>query len=778
MKRVFPIFLVLLMICFTACSTNLDPNPSSTPSPSPSSNPNPVPIYISAPYTLAEGETIDSKILDPVFYENENGPTIGVTMLGVIEYDGMYFRDLNNNHELDVFEDWRNDASTRAAAMAASLSNSQLAYNLLNIMMYSPKKTAVADVVDENGKPVWANLFSNTIEDLNTQRYRNFVVRNNPATEVAVWFNNGLEQYAEWDAIQRNETAVPFLSFTNPISHGLPSSEGVAAACLGDGNADLVLRDAQYDGDIMWAKGIDGIYGPQIDLATDPRWSRNGTTYGEVVWMAEQIAESLVIGYQNGDDGMVKGSILLTIKHFPGDGAAYNGFESHGNTGRYRIYQTENSLALYQLRPFIAAIEAGAAGVMPGYSQPVNDGRSAPQSITYNGETYDLLFDGYGNAFNEDILQTLLRNILGFDGLINSDSVSNSNAHGVNEYGDNLTPLQQTVLYVKAGCDAGVFAAGGAMGGMTIHPELIEQALNEGLLTRADLERAAYYRLKPRAESGDLDNPYRDMEESLAIVNGLTPKVAELAEEANLKSVVLLKNLEHTLPLVDKTQKIYVGGYNQKGNANVSGFKTKLTDLGYNVVQDYNEADVAYLRVSPTLVGQGSNQLAILDLGQDMVTPVYDEMAKPTGQTATITTVLNMANFQQIANAIHAKGGKVIGEIVANSPWILTEMEPYCDALIATFSTSDSAIATVVSGGYAPTGRLPMTMVADASVIALVPTEINGEIWEVCVSPNDVPGYDKPRYMDPAVLAASPSGTYAYKDAASQFYWSGFGLTY
>ena len=239
MKRVLSISVTLLLfvmltIGLTACKSG-EEDPTQDP----------VATYISAPYTLAEGETIDSQFLEPVFYENDNGPTIGVTLLGVIELAGMSFRDLNNNHELDVFENWRNDAETRAMAMAESLSDTQLTYNLLNNMMYSPKASTVEAAVDENGEPVWEKVFSNTIQDLNYAKFRNFVVRRNPPTEVAVWFNNGLEQYAEWDAIQRGETAVPFMSFTNPISHGMPSSEGVAAAALGDGNADLVLLDSQ-----------------------------------------------------------------------------------------------------------------------------------------------------------------------------------------------------------------------------------------------------------------------------------------------------------------------------------------------------------------------------------------------------------------------------------------------------------------------------------------------------------------------------------------------------
>ena len=753
--------------------------------------------YIAAPYTAADATALTAQILDPVFYENENGPTVGVTLLGVIAEDGQYFRDLDNDQELDDFEDWRLDAETRAKAMAAALTDTQLTHQVVNVMAYSPKSTAVADVVDENGAPVWNLLYTATggygnsdedpnatnIDWLNTSKSRTFVLRSNPETEVAVWFNNGLEQYSEYDAIANGEVAVPFFMFTNPISHGLPKSEGVAAAALGTGNADIVLEDAQYDREVMWAKGVDGLYGPQVDLATDPRWSRNSSTYGEREDMSSEIAANLVKGYQNGDQGMVEGSVLVTIKHFPGDGAAYNGFESHGQTGRYRIYSTENSLANYQLKPFIAAIEAGAAGIMPGYSQPIIDDRIAPQSITYNGQTYDIRFGGRGNAFNEDILHPLLRDILGFDGLINSDSLSMDAQQGV----EDLSNYERMVQYIKAGCDAGVINfQGGSTRDMATNndptaddpSELLDEALANGDVTREELEDAAYHRLLPQVQSGNLDNPYRDMEESVATVNEVTPKVEAIAEQINLDSVVLMKNSNSTLPLSDTGVSIYVQGFNQNDDYDATALTEALEAAGYTVVDDYNEADVAYLRVDPTIVGTGSSELAILDLAEDVETPVYDDNAKRTEDTTLVTTVYGMDKFKEIADAVHANGGKVIGEINASNAWILTNMEPYCDALLGTFKNTDESVVQIVSGASNPTGKLPMTMVADDSVIALVETDLGGEVWDVCVSPNDVPGYVKDQYMDADVLAASPSGSYAYKDADGNMYVSGFGLSY
>ena len=783
-KKLIALLLALVMVMSLAACNNAATTESEAPSDpppatsAPSENKGPEDGYIPAPYTANSPEELMAQIYTPVFYENGEGePTIGVTLLGVVVKDGKYFRDLNNNQQLDDFEDWRLDADTRAAAYAATLTDFQLTHEIDNVAQFSPNNSKTADVVDENGNPVWGLIipdgsgsgeYANSVEYFDDTGFRNFVLRSNTDVEVGVWFNNGMEQYAEYDAVRTGTTAVPYWMFTNPIGYGMPGSDGVAAAALGDGNADFVLEGSEYDRIMMWAKGVDGIYGPQIDLVTDPRWSRNNGTYGEREETAAQIARALVVGLQNGDQGMVEGSVLVTVKHFPGDGAAYNGFESHGQTGRYRVYSTENSLADYQLKPFIAAFEAGAAGIMPGYSQPIIDARIAEQHITYNGKTYDIKLEGRGNAFNEDVLQYLAREVLGFDGLINSDSLQLNSQQGV----EDLSEYERAVLFVKAGCEAGVLAFNEKSAA-----EYFAEALGKGDLTRADLEKAAASRAKPHMQSGNMENPYRDLDQSVADYNDALTKAQGVAADTNLKSVVLMKNSGSALPLASGT-KVYVGGYNQKDDAKVDGIIAALEAEGLTIVEDYNDADVAYLRVTPSIQGSGGSNLAILDLAEDVVTPVYDNNAKRTDETAIITTVANMKGFKKVADAVHANGGKVIGQIEASNAWILSNMEPYCDALIGTFSTSDTAIAQVVAGKYKPTGKLPITMVADASVIALVETDLDGEIWDVCVSPNDVPGYVKDQYMDADVLAASPSGSYAYKDADGNLYQSGFGLSY
>ena len=76
------------------------------------------------------------------------------------------------------------------------------------------------------------------------------------------------------------------------------------------------------------------------------------------------------------------------------------------------------------------------------------------------------------------------------------------------------------------------------------------------------------------------------------------------------------------------------------------------------------------------------------------------------------------------------------------------------------------------------TGKMSLTMVSCPEVIAISEKEIDGVMREVCASPNDVPGYDKDQYIDPAILAKVKGGSYAYCDEDGNYYRSGFGLRY
>lgn len=751
--------------------------------------------YIAAPYTVEDGIECPTEYLAPVFYENADGPTIGVTLVGVIQQDGLYFKDSDNDQELDAFEDWRLSAEERAADLVGKMSQEQRIGLLKNSLLTNPNATTADEAYDENGNVILSQLLTLPVEEeeaeeetgdtaaqwqaamaaaysydnVTVSEVRSGVIRKDTDTETGALFNNALNMLAEFTAVSKGEVNVPYAIISNPMTTGYPATQGFAAAAIGDGNYDLIQKYAELDAAIWDAKGIRQMYGPQIDLITDPRWSRNSTTYTEDPETMAGIVNALVVGYQHGTDGAQDGDVALIMKHFPGDGAAENGHESHYGKGQWRIYATEGSLEKYQLVGFQAAVDAGVAGIMPSYSRPATDGRSAAQS--YRG--VELTPDEIGSAYNTTILQTLLKDTMGFTGFINSDSnIITSQNWGAQD----MTEAERYAAVINAGCDV---IGDGFSAAMDL--TAVTEAVTSGLVTEEAFNRATTNRMVSYINMGMFDNPYRDAAESKALGEEKAEEVAAMKTELNQKSVVLLKNHESALPLSDTSKKVYVASFTAKGSddAAVESWTAAFEAAGYTLVESAEEADIALLDVVPGGIANETPYMAVIDLVDELeVDELNTEDQSKTGETVDATTLADVKKIASAADAVHANGGIVVASINISNPWILTNLEPYCDALIGSFSTSVEGRMDVLTGAYNPTGKLPVTMVSCNEVVAVNDTDIDGTTYPVCVSPNDVPGYDKDQYIAEDVLAQSPSGSYAYQDADGNVYALSFGLSY
>lgn len=766
---------------------------------------------IPAPYALEAGESITDRYLEPVVFHNENGPDIGVTTCGVIVRDGLYFKDMDNSGELAPYKDWRLSPEERAKDMVAHLCLDQQAGLVLNTLFNTPVAPTRAAATGADGKLEMSKIYKHhdpdekpipgplpgmtmSIDDADvTDRHITAgVYRGDMHCEagmVALYHNAGT-QMLEYEAC-KGGVAIPYSLHTNPINIGYPDSLGIGAAVLGDGNADFVYEMADTDRKMMKAEGLHIMYGPQVDVATDPRWPRTNGTYGERTDVTSDITEALIKGYQNGDDGLNEGSVVLTVKHFPGDAPSENGFEPHVPIGQWRIYRTPGSMEKYHLPPFQRAFDHKASSIMPDYSRIAADSRAVPQ--TYRGEVTST--EAVPSAYSKELLTDLARNKMGFDGYINSDSgITSVQIYGV----EDLTVPQRYAKAISAGTDV--------IGGNT-DPENIIKAVEEGLLPKADLDRASYNRLLSLFRTKRVDNPYLDPDQADQARQDNFDGAKKKAYEANQKAVVLVKNHDHILPLA-KEKKVCIvtfkgvdSGFAQMAQAMGAGLGSADADealrktlaeaferKGYTVVATPEEADVLYLHVWPISNGVVFYQFAmpVIEMGE-IVTDEREtnKSQKKTGKQVTVTTLKNVEKIRELADAIHARGGKVVGTCVVNNPWLLDKLEPYCDALTIQYTVSTVALnnalnaqVDVISGDFAPTGKLSLTMVSDPAVIAITEQEIDGVVREICASPNDVPGYDKDPYIDPAILAGVRGGSYAYCDADGNYYRSGFGLNY
>lgn len=766
---------------------------------------------IPAPYALEAGESITDRYLEPVVFQNENGPDIGVTTCGVIVRDGLYFKDMDNSGELAPYKDWRLSPEERAKDMVVHLRLDQQAGLVLNTLFNTPVAPTRAEAAGADGKPEFGKIYKHhdpdekpipgplpgmtmSIDDADVldKHITAGVYRGDMHCEagmVALYHNAGT-QMLEYEAC-KGGVAIPYSLHTNPINIGYPDSLGIGAAVLGDGNADFVYEMADTDRKMMKAEGLHIMYGPQVDVATDPRWPRTNGTYGERTDVTSDITEALIKGYQNGDDGLNEGSVVLTVKHFPGDAPSENGFEPHVPIGQWRIYRTPGSMEKYHLPPFQRAFDHKASSIMPDYSRIAADGRAVPQ--TYRGEVTST--EAVPSAYSKELLTDLARNKMGFDGYINSDSgITSVQIYGV----EDLTVPQRYAKAISAGTDV--------IGGNT-DPENIIKAVEDGLLPKADLDRASYNRLLSLFRTKRVDNPYLDPDQADQARQDNFDGAKKKAYEANQKAVVLVKNHGGVLPLA-KEKKVCIvtfkgvdSGFAQMAQAMGAGLGSADADealrktlaeafekKGYTVVATPEEADVLYLHVWPISNGVVFYQFAmpVIEMGE-IVTDEREtnKSQKKTGKQVTVTTLKDVEKIRELADAIHARGGKVVGTCVVNNPWLLDKLEPYCDALTIQYTVSTVALnnalnaqVDVISGDFAPTGKLSLTMVSDPAVIAITEQEIDGVVREICASPNDVPGYDKDPYIDPAILSGVRGGSYAYCDADGNYYRSGFGLNY
>ena len=607
---------------------------------------------------------------------------------------------------------------------------------------------------------------------------------------VAALYHNLGTQYVEYEACQGG-VAIPYSLHTNPINIGYPDFLGFGAAVMGDGNYDIVYDMAQTDRKMMAACGLHIMYGPQVDVSTDPRWPRNSGTYGERPEVTAGITRELIRGYQDGEDGLKEGAIALTVKHFPGDGPAENGFEPHLPIGQWRLYPSEGSMAKYHLPPFQAAFDMKASAIMPDYSRICNDGRSVPQY--YKGKLTSS--EAVPSTYSRELITDLARDTMGFTGYVNSDSgITTTQIYGV----EHLTMPQRFAKAISAGTDV--------IGG-NYDAENIVLAEEEGPLPKADLDRANYRRLLSLFLQNRVDNPYLDPDEADRVRRENYEGAKKAAYRACQKEVVLAKNHGGALPMV-KGKKVYVAVFSgenagavlaQMMGAGVAGedndaklrkmLETMLAARGYEIVETPEECDYAYLHVWP----QQNNivfvqrSMPVLELVEGFMHEEREvnKSQKKTGKLIEIYTLRGIGKIPALAETVHAHGGKVIATFVVSNPWILEPLEPYVDGMTFQYTVSPVAMGNalgaqmdVLSGEFNPTGKKSLTMVSCPEVIAITEREIDGEIREICASPNDVPGYDKDQYIDPAILAKVKGGSYAYCDEDGNYYRSGFGLRY
>jgi len=419
-----------------------------------------------------------------------------------------------------------------------------------------------------------------------------------------------------------------------------PEPIGLAATM----DEELVRTFAEIARQEYRAVGIHVALHPMADLATEPRWARIVHSFGEDAGLATRLVIAYLRGFQGEEPG--PGSVICMVKHFPGAGPQRDGEDAHFAYGKDQVYP--GGMFEHHLAPFEAALAAGAVQVMPYYGRPLG-----------------LPLEEVGFGFNRDVVTGILRERLGFDGVVCSDwglvsdlhlpggSVWPAKAWGVEE----LSAEERLAKIIEAGCDQ--------LGGESL-PGLLVELVRSGRIPESRIDESARRLLRDKFRLGLFESPYVDPEQAVRVCG--SPQFRAAGERAQRRSAVLLTN-DGILPLAGQP-KLYLEGFEDESETSVG------------------DADVAVVRVSSPFEPRNGNFIeALFHAGDlDFKEP---ELSRLLELARTIPTIL----------VVHLE-----------RPTVMPELVEACAAVLAVFGASDEAVLDLLHGRAAPEGRLPFEL--------------------------------------------------------------------
>ncbi|BBF42794.1 beta-glucosidase [Lachnospiraceae bacterium KM106-2] len=692
---------------------------------------------------------------------NEGGATLGYQDIPLIEQDGYVFKDLARSGELLPFEDWRLSPGERAQDLAARLSIEEIA----GLMLYSPHQMVpslpgMPFQATYDGKPFIESgkedheLSDQLKEFLVEEHIRHILALQYKDAVVAAKWNNEMQSFVE---------GLPFGIPVNTSSdprHGAESAtaefkssgadvskwpEGMGMSALFD--PDMVQEFAKIAAKEYRALGITTALGPQIDLATEPRWMRYKDTFGGSTNLTIDYVKAYVDGMQtteNSIDGWGSDSVNTMVKHWPGGGTGEGGRDAHYAFGAYAVYPGD--AFTNHLRPFTEGAfqldgpTKRAASVMPYY--------------TISNHIDQKNHENVGNAYSEYIIHDLLRTKYKYSGVVCTDwgitadpAPNMDHFFGGRCYGENgLTEARRHLKIIENGVDQ--FG-----GNSSIEPIL--KAYEFGCekygkkLMRKRLELSAERLLINMFQVGLFENPYVDPMESKRIVG--CKEYVDAGYEAQLRSVVLLKNKDHVLPIKDKV-KVYVPERTIKAKKNffrmmdepqtIKPVDDQVLSRYFIVTSNPEDADVGIVFLDSPMTDPYNEEEGYLPISLQyrpytakkartvsLAGGDFREKSKNRSYQGKTVYAANESDLDNILMVREKMQGKpVIAVINLNNPAVVAEFEPYVDGMLAEFGVEKRAVLDIITGRVTPSGLLPCRLPKDMETVEVHKEDIAADI--------------------------------------------------
>ena len=422
---------------------------------------------------------------------------------------------------------------------------------------------------------------------------------------------------------------------------------------------------------------------PNINIFRDPRWGRGQETYGEDPYLTAVMGKSVVRGLQGPADAHYQ-KLLACAKHY----AVHSGPE----WSRHR-YNAENiklrdlhETYLYAFRALVK--EAKVAEIMCAYNR----------------------FEGKPCCGSDRLLQQILREEWGFDGLVTSDcgAIDDFWKDYGHHYSKNKT--EATSQAVIAGTDV---ECGSSYGSLV-------DGVKEGRIKEETIDKSLIRLLEARFRLGDFDDPSLNPWNKIPEERLCCKEHSDLALEAARKSIVLLRNEKNILPLSESdTQGLYILGPNANDEemqwGNYNGFPLHTITLAEGIKAINPSATlIPWKRDVQQQVEAAANAKTVIFCGGISPRLEGEEMnVNEPGFKGGDRTMIEMPQDQRdILAALHKAGKRVILAICSGSAMGLVPEQQSTDAILQVWyggQAGGQAVAEVLFGRVNPSGRLPIT---------------------------------------------------------------------
>lgn len=501
-------------------------------------------------------------------------------------------------------------------------------------------------------------------------------------------------------AVEGSRLKIPIL-FGYDVIHGFktifPAPIGMAATwdpAMVEKSHAMAAREAA-------AHGIHWTFAPMVDIARDARWGRMAEGAGEDPYLGSAMAAAQVRGFQGPYIGSPE-HIMACVKHFAAYGAAEGGRDYDA------AYVPDVLLHNVYLKPFHAAVQAGAASLMSAY-QDLND---VPATA------------------NPFLLQEVLRGDWAFKGFVVSDafSVRDLTVHGFTRDAADAT-LRALTAGVDMDMGAGLYAA---------H---IEKLVADKKLPVSVLDTAVARILAAKARMGLFEKPYVD--ESLAAKVSLTPEHRRTAREAAQRAAVLLRNQNGVLPLkrdavkslavigtLADSQADIVGSWAMSGDSKqavtiLQGLRNKLgaaarVDFAPGVQLKRTIPSMFDMFFPPPKVepwdearaNQEIDKAVALARGADAAVLVLGEMQSMSGEAASRVSMDLPGRQQELLEKVVATGKPAVLVLMSARPLNLSWAAEHAPAILHVWypgMEGGNAVADLLFGDAVPGGKLPVS---------------------------------------------------------------------